>query len=622
MIYGEFEMTWKSTVLASIPVTLLLGLGVLLWAQGQTQPPDKAPSKAAPSPADVKLSALQRELEPLQYAEAVYNVGLSFEAGGDLAQAATYYQEVKKRFPNHPLAGYRLAICWQNQGKTKDAIGALRQLVAAKNGPKELLDDARERLQAMLMPVLTPAQQEALDHATDSLQMAEELKKPPPDGEKANDLHLVPLQNALNQLERLRKERADYLPLYFRLGIAYEHLGRHLDAYSAYDRYLTGYEALKLPITAQQREIRQRMVVCEAILRLRVGQFVIQTSYRYDLFVVHSFGVKGSTDDFVDLRSVETNWTAAKFTLVRGLVDGTDFSIESNAKPGHYMMPIIVGGKPFELVFAPATTPESKSLAVFKMVNGLEGKESSGASFESRYRPGWFICAPENIHRLSLREREDTEAFRKAVTFRFLGPASPSPPSRSLRIQRAPYKGWVQLFNGKDLTGWKTHPKNPGDWSVEDGVLVGKGKQTSHLFSERGDYENFHYRIEAKISDKGNSGQYFRAEFAPGFPSGYEAQINSTFPGDPQRTGSLYNFSKVTEMLVPPDTWFTQEVIAVGNHIIIKVNDKTVVDFVDKKNTHTKGHFAIQQHPPGRNAPDSVIMVKTIAVKELPSSSK
>src|SRR5207237_606596 len=106
--------------------------------------------------------------------------------------------------------------------------------------------------------------------------------------------------------------------------------------------------------------------------------------------------------------------------------------------------------------------------------------------------------------------------------------------------------------------------------------------------------------------------QYFRAQFGPGYPKGYEAQINSTFPTDPQKTGSLYNFVRVTDMLVPPDTWFTQEVIANGNHIVIKVNDKKVVDYVDKKNTHRKGHFAIQQHPPARNSPESVIMVKSV----------
>src|SRR5438093_669338 len=81
---------------------------------------------------------------------------------------------------------------------------------------------------------------------------------------------------------------------------------------------------------------------------------------------------------------------------------------------------------------------------------------------------------------------------------------------------------------------------------------------------------------------------------------------------DPQKTGSMYNFVKITEMLVPPDTWFTQEVIAKGNHIVIKVNDKVVVDFKDEKNTHTRGHFAIQQHGPAKGGPDVQVAIKKI----------
>lgn len=185
---------------------------------------------------------------------------------------------------------------------------------------------------------------------------------------------------------------------------------------------------------------------------------------------------------------------------------------------------------------------------------------------------------------------------------------------------------WTPLFNGKDLTGWKTHPKSPGKWRVEDGILIGSGN-ASHLFSERGDYENFRYRVEAMINDKGNSGQYFRTKFEAGFPSGYEAQINSTH-SDPIKTGSLYpgrlklksgdkEKLVVKDILVKPNEWFTQEVIARGNHIIIKVNDKTTVDFVDENNNFTKGHFALQQHDPG-----SKVKFRKIEVIELPADKK
>jgi hypothetical protein len=66
-------------------------------------------------------------------------------------------------------------------------------------------------------------------------------------------------------------------------------------------------------------------------------------------------------------------------------------------------------------------------------------------------------------------------------------PAPPAPPMDD--------KGFVPLFNGKDLTGWKTHPDQPGGWTVEGGYLVGRSRNRSaahHLFSEGGDYENFH----------------------------------------------------------------------------------------------------------------------------------
>jgi Domain of Unknown Function (DUF1080) len=212
--------------------------------------------------------------------------------------------------------------------------------------------------------------------------------------------------------------------------------------------------------------------------------------------------------------------------------------------------------------------------------------------------------------------------------------------------EQAGDKGWVQLFNGKDLTGWKIHEKpskafvemikkekdgkvigydgklEDGKtvklWEVKDGILIGSGP-ASHLFSERGDYQNFHYRIEARINDGGNSGQYFRTEFGPNFPKGYEAQINATHK-DKIRTGSLY-FPKLKEVLIldtaphKPDEWFTQEVIANGNHLTVIVNGKKTVEWKDPENRHTKGHFALQGHDPG-----SVVQFKKIEVKELPPS--
>jgi hypothetical protein len=204
-------------------------------------------------------------------------------------------------------------------------------------------------------------------------------------------------------------------------------------------------------------------------------------------------------------------------------------------------------------------------------------------------------------------------------------------------------EGWIALFNGKDFTGWKipnppsgqfkgvTEKKNSAGkviafvgetkggkevtlWEVKDGMIVGGGP-ASHIFTET-EAEDFHFRVEAKINDKGNSGQYFRTAFGPNFPKGYEAQINATH-GDRIRTGSLY-FPNIKEVLVlntaphKPDEFFTKEVIARGNHIQVLVNGKKTVDWMDPKNTYTKGHFALQGHDPG-----SVMTFKTVEYKPI-----
>ena len=169
--------------------------------------------------------------------------------------------------------------------------------------------------------------------------------------------------------------------------------------------------------------------------------------------------------------------------------------------------------------------------------------------------------------------------------------------------------GWFKVFDGKTLSGW-TAP-TPGKWEVKDGVLTGQGP-VSHLFSPN-EYTNLEFKAEVKLNHSGNSGMYFRAALGPGWPKGYEAQVENTSP-DPQRTGSLYNLHKIGDQLGADDTWWTQHILAIGNHIIIKVNDKVVTDYIDKNGTYRSGHLAFQQHNEG-----SVVEYRNVMVKRLPN---
>ena len=141
-----------------------------------------------------------------------------------------------------------------------------------------------------------------------------------------------------------------------------------------------------------------------------------------------------------------------------------------------------------------------------------------------------------------------------------------------------------------------------GDWSVEDRMIVGRNGP-GYLFTERDDFEDFHLRLEARINATGNSGVFFRSEYGLSrlkgsnrTPLGYEAQIALERGLGPKesRTGSLMLLAPVKEKLVQPDAWFVMEVIATGDQIIIKIEGKEAVSFIDTERRYARGHFALQ----------------------------
>jgi hypothetical protein len=200
-------------------------------------------------------------------------------------------------------------------------------------------------------------------------------------------------------------------------------------------------------------------------------------------------------------------------------------------------------------------------------------------------------------------------------------PSTTKTDSTESASEKSDQLAWEQLFDGKTLDGW-TAP-DPGQWKMEDGILKGTGP-VSHLYSPN-TYTNLELKAEVKLNHSGNSGIYIRAELGKGWPKGYETQVENTSP-DPQKTGSLYNAPErhydpapipVREQLVPDDTWWTQTVVAIGNRIIIKVNDKIVTDFVDEHDTFKSGHIAFQQHNQG-----SEVQYRNAMVKRLPDDEK
>jgi serine/threonine protein kinase len=177
---------------------------------------------------------------------------------------------------------------------------------------------------------------------------------------------------------------------------------------------------------------------------------------------------------------------------------------------------------------------------------------------------------------------------------------------------------WVHLFNGKNLKGWNT--SNPRAWRVESGTLVGiaQDEKFTYLISDRTNYENFHLRAEVKINGEGDSGIYFRNHHET---TGYEAQIN-TNPADQHGTGSLALRRKmdkgeqwqwlqtVSKSPVPPDTWFTYEIIAKESEITLLIDGIEVSRSTDQ--TNRRGGISLELGKKG-----TVVHFRKIEIKEL-----
>lgn len=75
-----------------------------------------------------------------------------------------------------------------------------------------------------------------------------------------------------------------------------------------------------------------------------------------------------------------------------------------------------------------------------------------------------------------------------------------------------PTPGYVDLFNGRDLTGWKNVNTADDTWSVKDGLLVCSGLPIGVMRSEK-QYENFLLHIEWRhMQPGGNSGVFVWSE--------------------------------------------------------------------------------------------------------------
>lgn len=202
--------------------------------------------------------------------------------------------------------------------------------------------------------------------------------------------------------------------------------------------------------------------------------------------------------------------------------------------------------------------------------------------------------------------------------------------------------GWISLFNGKDLAGWKSNaetedkPEEKANaFVVEDGAIKVQGGRV-HLFyvGEDGNasFKNFELKAKVKLgaTEAGsNSGIFIHTKFQEkDWPkNGYECQVNSTKHKDPKKTGGLYAVKDVLDVSpVDDEVWFDYYIKVEGKHIVIKINDTVTTDYTEPEDWDAAkafpnmqgrkfdaGTIALQGHDP-----ISRVYYKDIAIKPLP----
>ena len=216
-------------------------------------------------------------------------------------------------------------------------------------------------------------------------------------------------------------------------------------------------------------------------------------------------------------------------------------------------------------------------------------------------------------------------------------------PMLKAHLKKMPYDyGFVSLFNGKDLTGWKGLVSNPiargkmseaelaaaqqkvnesiqKDWIIKDGLLVftGHGDNLCTV-KQYGDMEMY---VDWKITEKGDAGIYLR-----GTPQVQIWDTSRREVGAQVGSGGLYNNQKnISKPLLVADNkvgeWNTFHIIMKGDNVTVYLNGILVTDNISLENYWDRKLPLFSKEQIELQAHGTYVAYRNIYLRELPNES-
>ena len=181
------------------------------------------------------------------------------------------------------------------------------------------------------------------------------------------------------------------------------------------------------------------------------------------------------------------------------------------------------------------------------------------------------------------------EAAAKAAESRTTPPTASAP---QLLSPAELADGWISLFDGQTLFGWKAHSK--ADWAVKDGAIrVGSGERG--LLCTSVQFDDYVLKADFRAAKGTNSGIFLRTAPVVGMDDiktkCYE--LNIAPPDNPFPTGSFVGRLKGKEVPERAGEWQTFEATIDGGKCSVKLNGETVLEYTDPAPAH-RGYIGLQ----------------------------